>query len=253
MAACPSGGTIVQRAHGVGSATFPHPTTAGNMIVIGSIYGYEQDNPLAATDDSGGNLYQTDGLPRYAPDFSSTTLFQYVVVSGTCSSGILPASTITAHELSGIPAYVWVWEINGTVENICTQDWNQGNDANPVGSGLFLDPSCALNGCPTEGDCFVCLTLCGCSGGGGTVTSVDTPWTLEPIQGGNAAAYLIEQNLSATDTVQYHMAGTSEWVVSENAYEAIFIPAGGSNCGCMTSQIVGNPLIKGPAKCISSN
>lgn len=253
--ACAGTSTIVQRAHGVGSATFPNPTTAENMLIIASIYA---GNPLVgvlqATDDSGFNLYDVDGDgQRSSSTFLSTCDIQYTTTNlgSGCLNGIRSARTITAHWTNSSAPYVWIWEIQGTELNVCLWDWNNDGGAAsnaPIGSGLFGNPFCtnSASGCsgsyPAGADCFFNIALCGVSGDGGSVTSVDAPWTLEPLQGGNAAAYNIETDVNATDTVQFHTAANTKWVVKENGYASIFLQAP-AFCGCMASPIVGNPLI----------
>lgn len=251
---CPGGSTIVQRAHGSGSATFPVPTTPGNMIVLGQIHAFNGVSILQASDNSGGNLWDIDsGGQESSSTFNCTAAFQYTNNNhrSGCNNGIVSCQTVTAHWSGGGAPDVWIWEIQGTILNVCLFDWNNdgGVASNaPVGSGLFGDPFCtnSTSGCagsyPSGPDCFVDLALCGVSGDGGTVMSVDAPWALEPLQHGNAAAYLIEPNVSATDTVQFHTVANTKWVVKENGYASILLtPA--NNCGCMASPIVGNPLI----------
>ena len=244
--------TIVQRAHGSGSATFPNPTTPGNMLVIGSVYSFNGVSVLQATDDSGHNLYNVDANGQESSStFNSTADIQYTTTTlgSGCNNGIASARTITAHWSGGGAPDVWIWEILGTIANVCTWDFNNdGGTASTAapGSGLFLSPTCNNGVCLPAVDCNVCITLCGTSGDGGSVISVNSPFTLEPIQNGNAAAYLIETNLSAVDTVQFNLASAHKWVVKENAYASILSVV--NFCGGMASQVVGQPIIKGTAK-----
>ena len=229
--------TLVQKAFGVGSATFANPTQVGSSIIV--IYAVNDGSGFLAPTDDKLNTYQQDAsLVNVSPngDLSAFCTVWYCPPGAgvPINTGVL---TVTGHadpfSTPHTPPFVWIYEVvtnqvlpssnahPAAPKDIAGQNFGPA-DLNPVGTDIGPVGNNSTNPSAT-GD--FCLAICLVEGG--TVTSVDAPWTLDTVQGGNAPAYAFFAN-GIHAFPQFHQAMAVNWAVGMSYYTADVVVSTGT-------------------------
>jgi hypothetical protein len=204
--------SLVQKAFGIDSATFPVGTQAGNCIAVLVACNAPGNDIQLCSDDMGQLYFQS---PQHAESGGPQT-FWYEVWFGAPNNGTLPGvRTVTVTSSNG-GCQVWIYEFTpistiGLDTVYDAYDFNVGTSANPTGSGLFNS-----NNLGTQHIYFAV-----CAVGPGTVLSVGAGWTLDTIQDGNAVAYF--DNSTGDKTVAFTCTPSSLFAISEVDF---YIPGG---------------------------
>jgi hypothetical protein len=175
-----------QKAHGTSSATFAVPTLAGNTIV--ALVALEGGGTPTVTDDKGNDYLSLGSTYGFSSARSTDILFTDSPIPAT--GGV----TVVTNASYGAGNFIWIFEIDCSVvtasPNFLTPNdvWGKVHDQGP--SSSLVGPSLVDIGTdfnpPTTTNDF-CLAIAGADSE--TISAVDSPWTLDTVQGNYAVAY----------------------------------------------------------------
>lgn len=206
---------LVQKAHGLGSATFAVPTQPTNVVLVAACVDDDVTDIGTVTD----NLAPVTSY-SLVTSYSQSNFQQAEVYY--LRDTARPGGTLTVTVSGGGGVKVWIYELSGAELAMDTGEGNNSHDsgqsATPSSQPNSAIPSFCPNFARTDHGCgFFLLAVCACTAG---VVSVGPDWSLDTIQGGDAAAYRFVPDVSTLGTspvVTFTAGGVTEFALAVGA------------------------------------
>lgn len=207
---------LIQKAFGTGGvASFAVPTQPNNVVLVAACV---DDNitDIGTVTDNLAPVTSYSLVTSYAQ--SNFQQAEVYYLRDTARPG--GSQTITVSGGPGVK--VWIYELSGAELAMDTGEGNSSQSAGTSATPSSQPNSSVPSFCPNfdrvdQGCGFFLLAVCACTAG---VTGVDAAWTLDTIQGGDAAAYRYVSDVSTLGTsplVVFTAAGVTEFAIGLGA------------------------------------